>query len=43
VILINGDDTPALRNRVLQISDAWKKQFDQQSVGIMTATQCAVF
>jgi hypothetical protein len=43
VLLINGTDGPELRSHVTQVAEAWKKQFDQQSVGIQTSTACTVF
>ncbi len=42
-VFVDGVDTPNLRNRVTKVANAWKKQFNQQSVGIVTSTECMVF
>ena len=42
-LFVDGVDTANLRSRVTKVADAWKKQFNQQSVGIVTSTECMVF
>lgn len=43
VIEIDAQDSPALRRNLDAIAAAYKKQFNQQSVGIVTADSCARF
>ena len=43
VIEIETDDTPAARAKLEDMAAAYKKQFHQESVGIVTTTACARF
>jgi hypothetical protein len=42
-VFVDGVDTATLRSHVTKVAAAWKKQFKQQSVGIVTSTECMVF
>jgi hypothetical protein len=42
-VFVDGVDTANLRSRVTKVVDAWKKQYKQQSVGIVTSTECMAF
>jgi hypothetical protein len=43
MVMIATDNTAATRTRTIQIIDAWKKTANQDSVGLMTSTSCAMF
>ena len=43
VIEIEAENTPALRQKLDDIASAYRKQFHQESVGIVTTDACARF
>jgi hypothetical protein len=43
LLLIAADDTPQARLRLEQIRDAYRAQFAQDSVGLITQAACAAF
>ena len=43
VIEIEASDTPALRRKLEDIAGAYRRQFHQDSVGIVTTSACARF
>ena len=42
-VFVDGVDTANLRSRVTKVVDTWKKQYKQQSVGVVTSTECMAF
>jgi|SRR5271165_6212715 len=43
VIVIATEDTPPIRINIAEVSDAYRKIFHQQSVGIVTNQACSAF
>ena len=43
VVMIATEDSPATRSRIDEVSRAYRTQFRQQSVGLVTNTACAAF
>ena len=43
VVVVADDDNPAFRARVAQVERAYRRQFDQQSVGLITNSGCGAF
>jgi hypothetical protein len=43
IVLIAADNSPALAAKLGDVVDAYRTQFHQQSVGVITRTVCAAF
>jgi Protein of unknown function (DUF3574) len=43
VIVIATADTPEVRGKIAEISEEYKRQFHQQSVGVLSGTGCGAF
>ena len=43
VLVVAADDTPEFRARVAALTEAYRRRFDQISVGILTSLGCGVF
>ena len=43
ILIVAAERTPDLAQRLSAVIDAYKRQFRQQSVGIITRNSCAVF
>jgi hypothetical protein len=43
VVVIAADDTAEVHTKIAAVSDLYRKAFHQQSVGVITRTECAAF
>lgn len=43
IIVIATDDTPEARGKIAQVSESYRRQFNQQSVGVISGTECGGF
>jgi hypothetical protein len=43
VMIIAAQDSAAVRAKIIEVSDLYRKTFQQQSVGIITRRECAAF
>jgi hypothetical protein len=43
ILIVAAEPSPGIADRIEAITDAYKKRFDQESVGIVTAPACGTF
>lgn len=43
IVQVVADDTPGFAANISRVSDAYRKEFHQQSVGVVTESVCAAF
>lgn len=43
VLIVAAPDSPAFRSTIVALADAYRRRFDQRSVGIVSQSGCAAF